>query len=208
MATKTEIRRSKLRNDLIEAAEKRIAENGLATLKARDLARDAGCALGAIYNVFADMDELIFVVSSRTLSRLDEKLSSRIAQIGQDDTVEVMVGLAMTYLDFAAENPRLWSALFEHKFADGRPTPEWHLVEQAKLIGHIAVPLMDFLPDASHEEIQTLARALFSAVHGIVVLGMEHRFVAVPLPEIRSQIEIIVRSTLHGLSLREAGTSG
>ena len=37
-------------------------------LKARDLAAAAGCALGAIYTVFDDLDELILRVNARTLA--------------------------------------------------------------------------------------------------------------------------------------------
>lgn len=199
MATKTAERRDRLRSDLTVIAERLIEEGGLTSLKARDVAAEAGCSLGAIYNVFEDMDELVFAVNGRTLARLDEALSSRTGSIENDDIIAIMTTLAMVYLEFAAENPRLWSALFEHEYTDGRPTPEWLVTEQVKLIGHIALPLRRYLPSMSDAEIQTLARALFSAVHGIVLLGTENRFVAVPLGEIRTQLDVIVKSTMHGL---------
>ena len=69
-------RREKLRADLILAAERTIASRGLAGLKTRDLAREIGCANGAVYNLVADVDELILRVGSRTLLRLDEALSA------------------------------------------------------------------------------------------------------------------------------------
>ena len=49
--TKALERRAKLRTDLIQAAERMIAERGLAGLKTRDLAREIGCANGAVYNL-------------------------------------------------------------------------------------------------------------------------------------------------------------
>ena len=199
MATKTDERRVKLRVDLIDVAERHIAEGSLSSLKAREVAREAGCSLGAIYNVFADMDELVFAVNARTLSRLDQTLASRMESIEDDDIIAIMTTLAMVYLDFSVENPNLWSALFEHQYTDGRATPEWLVTAQAKLIGYIAYPLRRFLPDMSDQEIETLARALFSAVHGIVLLGTENRFVAVPLGEIRTQLKVIVKSVMHGL---------
>ncbi len=199
MATKTEERRDKLRVDLIDVAERHIADGGLSSLKARDVAKEAGCSLGAIYNVFADRDELVFAVNARTLGRLDQTLAAHLATIEDDDIIAIMITLAMVYLDFSVENPNLWSALFEHQYTDGRATPEWLVTAQAKLIGYIAYPLRRYLPEMSDQEIETLARALFSAVHGIVLLGTENRFVAVPLGEIRSQLEVIVTSTMHGL---------
>ena len=64
-------RRQSLRDGLIAAAEQAIAAEGLAGLRARDLARQVGCALGAIYNVFADLDDLIIAANARTLAARD-----------------------------------------------------------------------------------------------------------------------------------------
>ena len=64
-----------LRLRLIDAAERTISESGLAALKARDLARAAGCSVGTIYNVFEHLDELILCVGSRTLAMLDGALA-------------------------------------------------------------------------------------------------------------------------------------
>lgn len=61
---------------LIDAAERRIAEGGMANLKARDLAADIGIALGGLCAIVADLDELSLHVSSRTLARLGEALTA------------------------------------------------------------------------------------------------------------------------------------
>src|SRR4030088_3339027 len=68
-------RRQKLREALILAAERAISAGGLAGLKTRELAREIGCANGAVYNLVEDMDELILRVGSRTLARLDSALA-------------------------------------------------------------------------------------------------------------------------------------
>src|ERR1700757_2911485 len=69
-------RHAALRTKRIEVAERTIADKGLAALKARDLAREAGCAVGTIYNVFEHLDELILCVGSRTLTMLDAALGA------------------------------------------------------------------------------------------------------------------------------------
>ena len=56
---KTLEKREKQREDLIAAAERRIMVEGLPGLKSRDLARDIGCSNGAVFNLVADMDELV-----------------------------------------------------------------------------------------------------------------------------------------------------
>ncbi len=60
--------RQRLREQLIDATERLIAAHGLGALRARDLAQAAGCALGAIYTVFADLDALVLTVNARALS--------------------------------------------------------------------------------------------------------------------------------------------
>ncbi len=68
-------RRRKLRDALIGAAERTIATEGLRGMKARELAVKVGCAVGAIYNVFDDLDDLIFAVNALTLEQLEKTLT-------------------------------------------------------------------------------------------------------------------------------------
>ena len=48
MAGKVAERKEALRKKLVDLAETQIAKSGLRSVKARNLAKDAGCALGAI----------------------------------------------------------------------------------------------------------------------------------------------------------------
>jgi hypothetical protein len=43
-----------------------------------------------------------------------------------------------------------------------------------------------------------LAHSLFSAVHGIMLLGLENRVIGVPCEDLRDQIEVIVRAVAAG----------
>jgi AcrR family transcriptional regulator len=191
-------RREKLRSDLIRAAERTIAERGLAGLKTRDLAREIGCANGAVYNLVADVDELILRVGSRTLLRLDEALSAAEAA-GEPSPRETLVRIAIAYCDFAAENLQLWRALFEHRMDADKILPDWSIDDQMQLFRHIYQPLAALLPKRSPEELSITARSLFSAVHGMVALGLEQKLVAVPLPALRKEIARLVRAMLDGL---------
>src|SRR5271166_5001812 len=106
-------RREKLRETLILAAELSIAAGGLAGLKTRELARQIGCANGAVYNLVEDMDELILLVGSRTQRRLDAALTAAESK-DRASAVETLVSIALAYCDFAADNGGVWRALFEH----------------------------------------------------------------------------------------------
>ncbi|QDP27199.1 TetR/AcrR family transcriptional regulator [Bradyrhizobium cosmicum] len=191
-------RREKLRSDLILAAERMIANRGLAGLKTRDLAREIGCANGAVYNLVADVDELILRVGSRTLRRLDEALSAA-ESAGEPSPQQTLVRIAIAYCDFAAENLQLWRALFEHRMATDKTVPDWSVDDQMRLFRHIYRPLAALFPQRSPDELGITARSLFSAVHGMVALGLEQKLVAVPLPALRKEIAGLVRAMIDGL---------
>ncbi|MBR0961235.1 TetR/AcrR family transcriptional regulator [Bradyrhizobium japonicum] len=196
--TKALERREKLRVDLIQAAEQMIAERGLAGLKTRDLAREIGCANGAVYNLVADVDELVLRVGSRTLLRLDEALSAA-EGAGAPSPQATLIRIAIAYCDFAAENLELWRALFEHRMAADKPLPDWSINDQLQLFRHIYQPLAALFPERSPEELGITARSLFSAVHGMVALGLEQKLVAVPLPALRKEIANLVHAMIDGL---------
>ncbi|WP_082813654.1 TetR/AcrR family transcriptional regulator [Bradyrhizobium sp. DOA1] len=201
--TKTLERREKLRATLIQAAERMIAERGLAGLKTRDLAREIGCANGAVYNLVADVDELVLRVGSRTLHRLDEALSAA-ESAGDPSPQETLVRTAIAYCDFAAANLELWRALFEHRMAANKVLPDWSVNDQLQLFRHIYHPLAQLFPERGREELGITARSLFSAVHGMVALGLEQKLVAVPLPALRKEIAGLVRAMIDGLVARGA----
>jgi AcrR family transcriptional regulator len=196
--SKTLERREKLRESLILAAERSIKAAGLAGLKTRELARDIGCANGAVYNLVADMDELILKVGSRTLARLDTVLTAAESN-GPPSATETLVRIAVAYCDFAAENTGLWRALFEHRMTPGKPVPDWAVDEQMALFGHIYRPLAALFPQRTAVELAVTARSLFSAVHGMVTLGLEQKLIAVPVEALRAEIAIIVRAMVRGL---------
>jgi len=197
--SKTLERRTKLRESLIEAAERRIAAGGLAGLKTRDLAQDIGVANGAVYNLVDDVDELILRVGSRTLARLDVALSSAESD-GPPSPRDTLVRIAVAYCDFAADHHELWRALFEHRMAPGKPVPEWAVSDQMALFRHIYRPLAEMFPTRTPDELGVTARSLFSAVHGMVLLGLEHKLIAVPVEALRAEIAVIVRAMVEGLA--------
>ena len=195
-------RRAKLREALIEAAERAIAAKGLGGLKTRELAQEIGIANGGVYNLVEDVDELILRVGSRTLARLDASLS--LAEIrGAAAPREMLVRIAVAYCDFAADNLELWRALFEHRMQPGKPVPEWAITEQMELFRHIYKPLATLLPQRSPAQLGVTARSLFSAVHGMVALGLEHKLIAVPIGQLRSEIAILTRAMVDGLTAKK-----
>lgn len=197
MTTDLPAKRARLRDDLIVAAEAAIAAGGLSALKARTLAETAGCAVGAIYNVFPDLDALIFAVNARTLEKLDAVLAATIRPDTDPETA--MRRLALAYHGFSRAERRRWTAVFAHQIPDGSSPPDWYLGVVGKLFRHIEGPLATLLPDATPEVRGGLARTLFSATHGIVSLGLEEKLGPAPDEVIAQALVVMTRSWVLGL---------
>lgn len=185
---KVQERKAKLRDRLIDVAEAQIIEGGLGTVKARDLARKAECALGAIYNVFADIDDLVMAVNGRTFHKLGESVTAAVEVARDEGPNDQLIAMSKAYLGFAADNTYLWRALFDLEMSMDSKVPDWYLAELAQLFAHIGRPLARLYPDMPADELDLMVRALFSSVHGIVLLGLERRISGVPRPQIEHMI--------------------
>lgn len=193
MAGKVQERKEKLRVTLIDVAQNQIVSGGLASLKARDIARQAECALGAIYNVFDDINALVMAVNGRTFHALGADVTAAVEQAQGQSPNAQLIAMSKAYLGFAVDNTHLWRALFDLDMSVESQVPDWYLAELGQLFAHIAVPLAQLFPDLPEAELDLMVRALFSSVHGIVLLGLQNRISAVP----RDQIEMMIALVLN-----------
>ncbi|MGA9657628.1 MAG: TetR/AcrR family transcriptional regulator [Asticcacaulis sp.] len=190
----TEKRQAQL-EALMVAAEKRICEQGTHSLKARDLAADIGVALGGLYNIVHDMDALLLMVSSRTLTRLGEAIEAAthdMPMTTRPEALERLVGVAQAYLGFAQKNLPLWRMIFELRLAS--PLPDWAAQDQLRLFRHIAEPLKVIMPELDDAALSIRARTLFAAVHGIISIGLEDRLIAVPTQKLADETGWLIRA--------------
>jgi hypothetical protein len=83
--------------------------------------------------------------------------------------------------------------------APDKALPDWAVSDQMHLFRHIHQPLAALFPPHPAEAIGVTARSLFSAVHGMVALGLEQKLIAVPLSALRREIAIMVQAMVTGL---------
>ena len=191
--TATLQRRDTLRTRLVSIAEATIRVHGLQSLKARDLAASAGCSVGAIYNVFGDLSDLVLVVNSRTFSKMGEEVAKVVVSHAGNPTDE-LVGLSVGYLSFARDNTNQWRALFEAESRNTEDVPDWYKDQLEGLFGEIGSRVKLLHPNMSDPDVKLMSRTLFSTVHGMVTLGLEGRQSGVPLPELERMISAAVRA--------------
>lgn len=198
--------REGLRARMVAAAEARIRDGGLAALRARDVTADVGTALGGLYNLFADLDDLILHVNSRTLTRLLRLAEERTATA--QGPHGALKALAEAYLDFSRENPELWRAVFDHRMAPDKQIPDWYRNEQATLIRIIVAPLKRLEPELDEDALLVRARTFFAAVHGIVSISTENRFVGVPEADLGRELARFIDIIVTGSEALRAAARG
>jgi hypothetical protein len=110
----------------------------------------------------------------RTLARLRETLDEA---GGPGDPAGQLHTLARRYLAFALAERALWSALFDYRTPPAKEAPDWYLAEHAALIERVEAPLAGLAPGLGADRLSMRALTLFLAVHGIIKLSLEDRFV-------------------------------
>jgi len=182
---------------MTDIAERIIAGEGLAAVQARRIAQEADCSVGTIYNVFGGLDGLIIAVNRRSLAALGSKLGTAARSTSTGTAQERLLALALAYRDFAFEQKTRWRALFEHRMEQGTAVPATYREEQAALLMLIETSLTQAVADPA--ERATAARALFSAVHGIVALALDNKLGAQGSEETEQQIRFLVGAVARGL---------
>src|SRR5215475_1404060 len=195
-------KRGKRRALILEIARCLIASKGLRSLKVRDIAEAADCSIGSVYNEFGDFDGVILAVNRETV----QGLTARLAAVPSDDPLSQLHGLAATYLEFATEHANLLRSLFEHRMEGDRPFPEDILIMVMDAFRLMHEPLARLMPERDARDVALLSRMMFSAVHGIISLGLEERMVAVPPDSLRQQVAQFVDTHLTGLGILKRNT--
>src|SRR5262249_47466748 len=108
-----------------------------------------------------------------------------------------LLALADAYLRFAIDHAPLWRMLFEYRAA---AVPAWYRERLTALFAHVDAPLRAIVPDLAEAKRGLLGRALFSAVHGIVTLGLEERIDTISPAAIAGQVATVVRASVAGLA--------
>lgn len=159
-----------LRHQLIIASAREIAEaEGWEAVTTRRLAERIEYSQPVLYSHFAGMDDIVEAVAVEGFVELAGAL--RLARRSFDDPHESLSNVATAYADFAAANPALFDAMFSRKTrltfgGDATPAP------LIAAFGEIKAAVAELAGD---RDVETLTEVWWSAVHGVVLLGRDHR---------------------------------
>lgn len=185
-----------LRELILEASTELIEESGLAGLSAREVARRIEYSPGTLYNVFENLDDLVLTIEGRLLDRLAAALSDL---SDSADPRENVVQLALAYLKFTHDNPKLWNLLFEHHLPPGRSVPSWYQQKLDGLLAKVEDALAPLMRNEDRQALQRSARVLWSGVHGITSLSTADKLSNISADQAAPMVEDLVRTYLAGL---------
>jgi AcrR family transcriptional regulator len=190
-----------LRVLILDAAQQIIEAQGLAGLSAREIARRVGYSPGTIYNIFANLDDVVLNVEGRVLDALDARLSE--IHQGEDAAAEgLLKRMAHGYLAFTQERPRLWNLLFEHHIPAGTELPAWYQQKLERLMGQIERALAPHFPPGAEADLRRAARVLWAGVHGITSLATADKLSVVTTETAGRLVDDLVGTYLVGLTGR------
>src|ERR1700739_4435731 len=101
-----------LKEALLQAALRLIAQKGAAGFPFADAARMAGVSPAAPYRHFRDRDELLSSIAQRGFEQFEAALTDAWDD-GRPDTISAFERVGKAYLDFARQQPAFYSAMFE-----------------------------------------------------------------------------------------------
>lgn len=195
--------REKLKTAMVSIAARILEAEGLAGLQARRVAREAGCSVGTLYNIFKSLDDLLIVANARTLADLGRALIVARDATAQASLEGRLQALALAYLRFANIHQKSWRAVFEHHMSSGQPVPGWYREAQARQFGLIEEVLFDAMPEPKTRS--RAARALFAAIHGIVALALDRKLGDFDPAETEAQVRFVLTAAAQGLAAGHAG---
>ena len=196
LARRTDHSREELYENALAAAQNIVETDGFRSLTARNVADAIGYSPGTLYNLFANLDEMILHLNGRTLDALHDQLDGgAIPETTEARLAQLLGG----YLGFLAENPRLWNMLFEYSLPEGQTPPEWYgrKVERVLgLLGDALAPLFDANQDDARSD---AARTLWAGLHGICSLSGSGKLQVVSSQSVRTMAEGLVANYVAGL---------
>lgn len=163
------------KQQILKAAKKRFAREGLAGLSMRNIARDVGITAMAIYRHYPDKDALMNALMLDGL----EAWEQRVRAVRAGDPLQWLAAVSEAFLAFALDEPRQYEAAFLLPATQARRYPDDFAAGRSPAIAMI----QDRIEEAKKQGVvgavsaTDMALALAALGQGLVSLYQAGRFV-------------------------------
>ena len=195
-----------MRETALSEARALLELGGPEQVKARELAVRLGVSVGTIYNLFGDLDELLFHVNGQVYDELKAHVLETLAEARAHapGAKEEMLALSRGYLQFVAANQDLWAGCLAFNRRRKVSVPEWYREKERGLFRLIDETLAT-LPGATDLETRKMAtRSLWAAVHGIVTVSVGRDGLLATENDVWEQISLVVTAVANQLASQTA----
>ena len=93
----------------------------------------------------------------------------------------------------------IFEAVVEHRLPPEKPLPDWYARDRDRLFALAEAPLASLSPNEEPPARKLRARTLFSAVHGVVLLGLEEKLAPTSSRTLEAQLREFVATMARGL---------
>jgi len=193
---KVKQRTPELGEQVLAAALRLLARDGVGALTARRLATEAGTSPPAIYELFGDKAG---VVRAMFFSGF-EQLGAALAELepGQDPIADLLA-LAQRYRRFVVERPALAAVMFSRPFASFDPAPEESAAGAAVRERIVAAVRRAIAAGRLHGDPTDVAHACVALVHGLAAAESARRLGSSPAA-VERRWEGAMRALLRGFA--------
>src|SRR4051812_16234932 len=160
--------RDTLRERALEAGRRILEAEGLKGLNARRVASDIGVAVGTLYNLFENFEELILRLNLETLQEMEAHFAGRPPL--PKDPVEAMLAIARDYLAFTDRNRNRWTATLEFKSATPHNFQEEFPATISRLVAEVERAMAPLFPPGRESDRRLSAAVLWTSLEGISAL--------------------------------------
>lgn len=196
MARRSDHNRDELYALALQAARAIVVRDGYRALTARNVADAIGYSPGTLYNLFANLDDMIVHLNASTLDALYDSLE---AMEMTGDVASDLKSLSGRYLDFLGANERLWSLLFDYLLPEGQTLPDWYLKKVDKLLGLVEAAMTPLFPDPDDLRRSEAARVLWAGMHGIFSLAGSGKLAVVSRDPVQQMADNLIDTYIRGL---------
>ncbi len=196
-------RTPELGEQVLDAALRIVARDGIAALTARRLAAEAGTSPPAVYELFGDKTGVVramffsgFEQLGRALGELPES----------EDPIGDLVAIAQRYRGFILDRPALAAVMFSRPFASFDPAPEEAAAGAAVRERIVAGVRRAIAAGGLHGDPTDVAHACVALVHGLAAAESARRLGSTPAA-VERRWDVAVRALLRGFAVPDSRAS-